>query len=92
MVIVPLHLMHVLVMVLFDLIHSFIFLFLVLVATVVILMPIPILQTYPAKLMPAPAAILGAGHVVAPLVLLDVLVADGALFGVDDDPVDILGL
>jgi len=92
MVVVSVNLVHVLVVVLFDLVHSFIFLLLVLVATLLVLMAVPVLQTYPAEFMAAPAPVLGAGHVVAALVLLDVLVADGALLCVDDDPVHVLGL
>lgn len=53
-------------------------------------MPIPRLQTYPAKVVSAPASILGAGHVIASLVFFYTFVADGTLFGVDNDPVYVL--
>jgi len=92
MVVLPINLMHLLVMILFDFVNRFVFLFLVLVATVVILMATPRLETYPTEFVPTPTAIFGACHVVAPLVLFNVFVADRTLFGVDDYPIHILGL
>lgn len=92
MVVLPIHLVHVLIMILFDFVNSFVLLFLVLVATVVILMATPRLETYPAEFVSTPTAILGACHVVTPLVLLNVFVADRTLFGVDDNPIYILRL
>jgi len=53
---------------------------------------IPVLQTDPTELMSTPAPVLGARHMVAALVLLDVFIADWALFGVDNDPVHIFSL
>lgn len=79
-------------MILFHFVHSLVLLFLVFIARIIILMSIPILQTYPAKFMSTPTWILSTSHVVATLVFFNIFVANRTLLCINNDPVHIFCL
>jgi len=90
-VVVAFNLMHLLVVVPLGPVPEYILTveLLVLVALVEVLVLLPVAQTEPAEFVSTAPRTLVAGHVVAALVLLDVLVTLGAGLGVEQDPIHV---